>query len=457
MSANSKPQSFAAAAPSKTGSQLFTRQTSPQSQGLGIRETLKQDTPVSGKPYRRLGVCIAVLLLTTTLIWLSLPLFAAWFANDTLVSRTTLRIAEVTRGPLVRDIAVQGSVVAAHSPTLFAPTTGQISLLVEAGEQVKQGDLLAKIDSPELRNTFAQEQATLNSMDTALERLKLENQRQQLLNKQQKDIAALNLKSARREFQRAQQSWQQRLISGQDFAAAEDTYQKSQVAASHLEAETQLKHESLVFDLQAKQQERQRQALRVEEVQRQLEALNITSPVTGMVGEWLTQQRARVVANTPLLSVVDLSAFEVDARVAENYGSQLRVGMPAELKLPSGQFAAVIRNIAPQVEGGQVALRLRFNAGMPPGLRQNQRLNGRIIMQEIPQTLRVKRGGFLQTEGGNFAYKVGEEKAERVPIRIGAISINHVEILSGLAEGDKIIISSTQEFSPAPSLMLVNY
>ena len=455
LSFNIKPQgqSQGNTSEAKAAQSLFSK----TNRGMGIHDSLAQDRKVTPRHQRRPWLYLAGLALCAVLLWLCAPLFAAWFSKDTLVARSELRFSTVTSAALVRDVALQGTIVAADSPTLFAPSSGQLSLLVEAGDQVHSGDLVARIDSPELRNLFAQEQATLAGLDTALQRLTLENRRQRLLNQQRVDLAALNLKTAQREFARAQQSWQQRLISAQDFAAAEDAHQRAQVETAHLESEAKLNNESLAFDLQAQQQQRQRQALRVADLQRQLAALNLVSPVTGMVGELVAQQQARVVANAPLLSVVDLSALVVDARGAESYGNQLQVGMAAQLQLPSGLHLAKIRNIAPQVEGGEVALRLRFDSAMPPGLRQNQRLSGRIIMQQIPATLRVDRGGFLQSDGGHFAYKVVGEKAQRVPIRIGATSINHIEILSGLAEGDEIIISNTQEFSPAPSLRLVAY
>ncbi|MBX2858510.1 MAG: efflux RND transporter periplasmic adaptor subunit [Cellvibrionaceae bacterium] len=430
---------------------------SQQSRADGIRDTFQQDKQLKPNKKRAIWLYLSAFGAALVLVWLCAPLFAAWFSQDTFVSRSTLRFASVGRGPLIRDVAVQGSIVAADSPTLFAPSNGQLTLMVEAGEPVKAGDLLARLQSPELRNRFAQEQSSLASMDTALKRLALQNRRQQLLNKQRVDLAALNLQSAQREFERAQQSWQQRLISEQSFAAAQDNYQRAQVETRHIESESRLNNESLQFDLQAQQQERQRQALQVKDLQRQLAALDIISPVTGMVGELLTQQQARVEANAPLLSVVDLSVLEVDARVAENYSGQLRVGMVAQLQLPGANYPAFIRNIAPQVEGGQIALRLRFKNAMPPGLRQNQRLSGRIIMQQIASTLRVERGGFLQADGGNFAYKVQGEKAQRVPIRIGATSINYIEILAGLTEGDTIIVSNTQAFDAAQSLHLIDY
>ena len=81
-----------------------------------------------------------------------------------------VRIAEVTRGDLVRDISADGRVIAANSPTLYAIAGGTVTLHVVAGDVVKQGQALAEIDSPELRSKLAQEQATLASLEAEASR-----------------------------------------------------------------------------------------------------------------------------------------------------------------------------------------------------------------------------------------------------------------------------------------------
>ena len=94
-----------------------------------------------------------------------------------------LRIAEVKRGTLTRDVSVQGRVVAAVSPTLYARSAGTVALDVHAGDKVKKGDVLAEIDSPELTNKLKQEQATLDSLGLEVERADIDNRKQQLASK----------------------------------------------------------------------------------------------------------------------------------------------------------------------------------------------------------------------------------------------------------------------------------
>ena len=178
------------------------------------------------------------------------------------------------------------------------------------------------------------------------------------------------------------------------------------------------------------------------------------SPVDGQVGQLIVQQRANVAAGAAILSVVDLTALEVEVQVPEVFAHDLAIGMPAEIQDASGKYGAEIRAVSPEVIDGQVTGRIRFGDAKPAGLRQNQRLTTRILMDSRPDVLMVERGPFLDAGAGRVAYRVRDDVAERVSIQVGATSLNAVEIVSGLAQGDRIVISGTDQFNGAQRIAL---
>ena len=89
--------------------------------------------------------------------------------------------------------------------------------------------------------------------------------------------------------------------------------------------------------------------------------------------------------------------------------------------------------MSPEVQQGQVTGRLRFSGEVPQGLRQNQRLSTRIVLESRDDVLKVQRGPFLDSGGGRVAYVVQDDIAVRRPIHTGATSVSEVEILEGLA------------------------
>jgi HlyD family secretion protein len=111
--------------------------------------------------------------------------------------------------------------------------------------------------------------------------------------------------------------------------------------------------------------------------------------------------------------------------------------------------------VSPEVVNGEVNARLRFADGkQPPGLRQNQRLSARIVLDTRRNVLKVERGPFLEQDGGRFAYVVDGNIAVRRPIQAGASSLAAVEIISGLQEGDRIVVSGSNQFDNAERIRI---
>jgi HlyD family secretion protein len=164
--------------------------------------------------------------------------------------------------------------------------------------------------------------------------------------------------------------------------------------------------------------------------------------------------RASVAKDAALMTVVDLSALEVEIKITESLARDLKPGMTAILEGDGHRWQGTVSGVSPEVVNGQVTTRLRFGDEKPAGLRQSQRLAVRILIDQRDNVLMVDRGAFLDQDGGGFVYLVHDNVAERHPVRLGAASIAKVEILDGLAEGDRIVISGTDTFNNAARVIL---
>ncbi|MEM7503118.1 MAG: efflux transporter periplasmic adaptor subunit, partial [Pseudomonadota bacterium] len=161
--------------------------------------------------------------------------------------------------------------------------------------------------------------------------------------------------------------------------------------------------------------------------------------------------------DTPVMAVVDLSQFEIDALVPETYADDLAIGMVAEIDVGGRKFLGRLVAISPEIVANQVLSRVRFVDDAPTNLRQNQRLSTRILLEERPGVLMLKRGQFLDSGGGRVAYVLDDEgSAMRRSIEIGARSLGAVEIQSGLAEGERVVISSLEPFRGADTVLIAN-
>ena len=293
-------------------------------------------------------------------------------------------------------------------------------------------------------------------MITELQRREIDARKQKLAQQKLVDNAQVELTAAEREMRRAADAFEKDAISAIDYEKAKDELERARLESKHAIAETELLADALAFEIETQASAVERQRLIVTDLERQVERLVVRSPVTGMVGNLAIAERAFVAANQPLLSVVDLTAFEVEVSIPESYADALALGMPAEVRWSNEDYAAQLSAISPEVSGNQVTGRIRFANSPPDGLRQNQRVSARIILENKDQTLFVRRGPFYDSGGGRIVYVVEDGVAEKRQIVTGATSIEKIEILDGLAEGDRIVLSSLDAFRDADRVLLNN-
>jgi HlyD family secretion protein len=414
-----------------------------------IRDTSAQDHALPPKPMRgRLFIGIAIVAFFS-LAAFALPTLRQTFSANASVSESRLSTAVVERGPFVRDISAEGKVVAAVSPTLYAPNAGAVTLQVHAGDTVKKGQVLALIESPDLQARLAQERSNADAMQADVLRAQVDARQQRAALQREWDNARIDQTTAENDLSRQQRAFDAGAVAGMQVDHAKDTLEKARIALSHAQSGLGLKEDSLKFDVQAKQLAHERQLLLVKDLQRQLTELQVRSPVDGQVGQLFIAEHANVAKDAQLLSVIDLSALEIQIQVAESFARDLAIGMPGDISGNGQSWKGLISAVSPEVVNNEVAARLRFEGDTPKQLRQNQRLSVRVLLDRRDNVLTVRRGSFVDESGGARAYVMVDGMAEQRPIRIGARSLDKVEILQGLDVGDRVVIGGADAFKGA--------
>jgi HlyD family secretion protein len=393
------------------------------------------------------GIVVALLLFV---VWSA----RAWLSSEKVIPRDRVRSAVVERGPFIRDVAATGTVVAAVSPTLFAEAPGTIIYKVRAGDTVKAGDVLGTVDSAALTNEYERERATLASTEATLNRQTIEVRRSILKSGQDTDLAKVQITAAEREYKRAEDAWNIHVIPQRDFERARDDLQTAKLNYAHAMETGGLEKDSLQLELRSQRAQRDAQALKVARLHDRVDALTLKSPVAGMVATLSQPERAQVAENAPLVTVVDLTALEIEFQVAESYANEIRSGMSAEITLDGRKIIGTVAGISPDVRNAQVTGRVRFTE-QPKGLRQNQRASVRIVLDERDDVLKVARSPFNDSET-RFIYVVRDDEAVRVPVEFGAAAIGEIEIRNGLSAGDTVVLSDMREYKDAPSVLIGN-
>jgi HlyD family secretion protein len=382
------------------------------------------------------------------------PSIRKWSRADRSVDATTMSIAAVTRGDLRRDVSVQGRVVAALHPTLVAPAQGTVALQVKAGQVVKKGEILAVIDSPEVRSALEQAKAQLLSLQSDTEREKITGRQAAARLKEEADIARTRLEAAKRALVRAETLHKEGLLNRGDYEVAQDELHLAELQVGQAAREVTLSDESSSFNVRAKTLQVERQQSVAAELQKRFDDLTIRAPFDGLIAALPVNDRDSVTANAAVVSIVNLSSLELELLIPEEYAADTKIGTPVSISYGAEERQGHITAVSPEVVGNQVSARAVPDRGWPEGMKQNQRVTTRLVFESKHDVLKVPRGAFLESGGGRSAYVVDGNSATRRAIEAGAISTSEVEIVSGLREGERIIVSDTSSFGDAQTVIL---
>ncbi|MGH8259335.1 MAG: efflux RND transporter periplasmic adaptor subunit [Steroidobacteraceae bacterium] len=428
----------------------------PYSEAPLMRDTSRQDRVLERPPvWRRHWRTALIVALVVGALSVMVAAFERFAGAQNSVDRSRLTIATVTRGEFVRDVAADGQVLSASSPTLYAVASGNVTLEVHAGDAVTRGQVLAVIDSPELTARLDQEQATLQSLQLDARRAALDAASKMRQLQDAFKQAAVDRKTAQREAERSQKAYELGSYSQLQAQRAQDALTKAQFAYDEAHTNLEAQPAQNRFDIDSKRELVRRQQYLVADLRRQVAELQVRSPVEGRAGQIMIADHTTVAKDAPLLTVVDLASLEVEITIPESQARDITPGMSATLEGDGRQWKGVVSGVSPEVVNGEVAARVRFTGAKPKGLRQSERLSVRIFIDRRPDVLMVDRGSFVDQDPG-YAYVVRDGVAERRPVRLGAQSVQKVEILDGLEPGDQVVIAGTDTFNGARRVIVAH-
>ena len=244
------------------------------------------------------------------------------------------------------------------------------------------------------------------------------------------------------------------LTSQTDHETARDSVRVAKLELEQARKELGFSEESEGFEVATRQQQVLRQDSIVAELQKRVEGLTIRAPFDGMMASIAVQDRDAVTTHQPILNVVNLSSLELEIGLPEEYGSETGIGTPATIAFLGKDHEGRVTAVSPEVVNGELAARVDFAGPPPEGLRQNQRLTVRLTFESKRNVLKAPRGAFLESEGSRIAYVVDGGVARRREIVTGSRSTGEIEIMKGLSEGEKIVVSDTSTFGSASNVLL---
>jgi HlyD family secretion protein len=290
-------------------------------------------------------------------------------------------------------------------------------------------------------------------MESDLARGELAARQQNQGDEQTVKLRRVSLEAAHRDLERAEKLRKDGLLNEVDYERARDAVRIAEVQLEQADKGGSLGRESRDFEVQDRRRQVERQRLVVADLERRVGELAIRAPFDGLVATVDAQDRDAVAQNAPLLTIVDLSKYEIQVAIPESYAAEAAIGTPAAISLGGREVPGTLTAVSPEVRAGQVEGTVQLK-GASEGLRQGQRVSLRLVFETRPNVLKVARGPFLEAGGGRQAYVLADGLATLRPIRVGATSVSEVEIADGLHEGDRVLLSDTEQFNGAKTVLV---
>jgi HlyD family secretion protein len=232
-----------------------------------LRDTTGQDRVIERASFWKRNQRLLLALLAAVIGLAMLLAYVLHYAGaGNSVDRSRVSIATVERGSFVRDIAADGQVVAAVSPTLYANALGTVTLKVHAGDSVSKGQVLAVVDSPDLTAKLSQEEATLVGLRIDWQRARLDTEQKLLQLRDAFNQAQVDQKTAQRELDRSRKAYELGSYTELQALKAQDSLEKAQFAFQQAKLNFESQPKQNRFEIDSKKALFDRQQFLVEDL-----------------------------------------------------------------------------------------------------------------------------------------------------------------------------------------------
>jgi multidrug efflux pump subunit AcrA (membrane-fusion protein) len=417
--------------------ELPTGTSAPQPHQQGRRMDIRREP---ANPNRRrlyiAGGIVAVFLVTATVLSLD-PAAPS-------VNRNSILIGTVDRGSFTREVRGPGRLVPEQMVFVTALTGGRVEQVwAQPGQAVADTTLLLALSNPDVQLEALRAEQELTAARARL--VELGRDLQMLLLQQEALVARANAdhSQARRVADADSTLLARQLISVHEASRNREQLEALEVLLSTGNRRLELLESTVTEQLAVQEQQVDRLASIVSYQQRRVGSMRITARAAGILQDLDLEVGQWVQAGTTLARVAQTGRLKAEIRIPQTQARDVQIGQLAIIDTRADSIEGRVRRVDPNVQNGSVLVEVRLEGTMPPGARPDLSVDGTIRIEQIEDVLFVGRPVYGQAHStvGLFKLSGAEDEAVRVTARLGRTSVNVVEVVDGLSEGDRIVLS----------------
>lgn len=364
------------------------------------------------------------------------------------VDKSTLYFGTVDRGPMIREVRGNGTLVPEEIRSITSRHAGRVEeILVKVGAAVSADTILLQLSNPEMEQAAFDAEWTLKAGEAELTNLKVNLETQKL------NLEA-SAASANANYKKAKMEAEVNTALAQDGLVPALTLKQSVETAAALENLSRIENERLnisdeAFAAQLAVQEARVQQLRAQlELKRtQVENLKVRAGIDGVLQRLGQQELLRVGeqvgAGAFLARVANPKRLMAEIKIAETQAKDVEIGQIAEIDTRNGKVPGEVVRIDPAATQGTVTVDVKLLGVLPKGARPELSVDGTIELERLDDVLYMGRPVIGQSDStvGIFRLDTTGKEATRIPVKLGRSSVNVIEVIDGLQQGEQVILS----------------
>jgi HlyD family secretion protein len=360
------------------------------------------------------------------------------------VDRSSVWIDTVKRGEFLRQVRGIGTLVPDEIRWLAARTQGRVDrIILRPGAVVEPDSVILVLTNPDVEQAAIAADSQWKAASAELESLRVTLERGVLEAESAAATAKANFEQARLHAQVNEQLSKDGLVSPLDL-------QLSQVSAEQARTLNEIEQKRFAFardstapQLAVKQAEVDRLRAQAELRHQEADALQVRAGMKGVLSALPVEVGQQVEPGANLARVADPKKLKAEVKISETQARDILIGQLAHIDTRNGVVDGQVSRIDPAVQNGTVTVDVTITGELPKGARPDLSVDGVIELERLTDAVHVGRPVSGQENTVVNVFKLDPEGtyAVRTPVHLGKMSVNEVEITSGLVPGDKVIVS----------------
>ncbi|MBN2280901.1 MAG: efflux RND transporter periplasmic adaptor subunit [Candidatus Marinimicrobia bacterium] len=379
------------------------------------------------------------------------------FQSKLIVQKDRITIATVTEDDFIEYIPPIGTVIPIKTIYLDAIQGGQVeNKFLKAGAMVQEGDPIISLSNIDLLLDIMHREAEVYQQTNNLRNTRLQMEQNQLDLQMQLTQLKFNIKTQERKYHRYLQLFEKKLVSEEEYQEVAEHFEY----LKEVEKLTILQNQkdSTFREIQVEQLENSldRMDNNLKIARENLDKLTIKAPITGQLTS-LNAEIGQSIHRGERIGQVDvLDGFKIRAGVDEHYIARINLGQKGSFDFDGKTYDLEITKIYPEVLQGKFNIDLQFVGESPSKIRRGQTIHMKLELGDAEKAVVIPTGGFFQKTGGQWIFVVDEttRTAVKRKIKIGRQNPKYYRITEGLEPGEKVIISSYDNFGDIEKLVL---